>query len=158
MIAGWFLRAAPLPMIRKVRPFWLRSRRPRATIPVSISSSCPRRPTWEINALQRAATIVFQKSTREGFGLTVTEAMWKGKPVIGGATGGIIVQVIPGETGYTVSSPEGAAFYAKRLLNEPDRLAVMGRQAKEYVRHRFLITRHLQEYLAVIIQLCRGAR
>ena len=112
----------------------------------------------EINALQRAATIVFQKSTREGFGLTVAEAMWKGKPVIGGATGGITVQVIPGETGYTVSSPEGAAFYAKRLLNEPDRLAVMGRQAKEYVRHRFLITRHLQEYLAVIIQLCRGAR
>ena len=112
----------------------------------------------EINALQRAATIVFQKSTREGFGLTVTEAMWKGKPVIGGATGGITVQVIPGETGYTVSSPEGAAFYAKRLLNEPDRLAVMGRQAKEYVRHRFLITRHLQEYLAVIIQLGRGAR
>jgi trehalose synthase len=112
----------------------------------------------EINALQRAATIVIQKSTREGFGLTVAEAMWKGKPVIGGATGGITVQVIPGETGYTVSSPEGAAFYAKRLLNEPDRLAVMGRQAKEYVRHRFLITRHLQEYLAVIIQLCRGER
>jgi trehalose synthase len=112
----------------------------------------------EINALQRAATIVFQKSTREGFGLTVAEALWKGKPVIGGATGGITVQVIPGETGYTVSSPEGAAFYAKRLLNEPDRLAAMGRQAKEYVRHRFLITRHLQEYLALIIRLCRGTR
>src|SRR5207247_3372987 len=80
----------------------------------------------EINALQRAAAVVVQKSLREGFGLTVTEAMWKGKPVIGGATGGITVQVIPGETGYTVSSPEGAAFYAKRLLNEPDRLAVMG--------------------------------
>ncbi len=112
----------------------------------------------EINALQRAATVVLQKSTREGFGLTVAEALWKGKPVIGGATGGITVQVVPGETGYTVNSPEGAAFYAKRLLNEPDRLAVMGRQAKEYVRHRFLITRHLQEYLALIIQLCRGAR
>ncbi len=112
----------------------------------------------EINALQRAATVVFQKSTREGFGLTVAEAMWKGKPVIGGATGGIMVQVIPGETGYTVSSPEGAAFYTKRLLNEPDRMAAMGRQAKEYVRHRFLITRHLQDYLALIIHLCRGAQ
>jgi len=112
----------------------------------------------EINALQRAATVVFQKSTREGFGLTVAEAMWKGKPVIGGATGGIMVQVIPGETGYTVNSPEGAAFYTKRLLNEPDRMAAMGRQAKEYVRHRFLITRHLQDYLALIIHLCRGAQ
>ena len=112
----------------------------------------------EINALQRAATVVFQKSTREGFGLTVAEALWKGKPVIGGATGGITVQVIPGETGYTVNSPEGAAFYAKRLLNEPERMAAMGRQAKEYVRHRFLITRHLQDYLALIIHLCQGVR
>jgi trehalose synthase len=110
----------------------------------------------EINALQQAATIVLQKSTREGFGLTVAEALWKGKPVIGGATGGIMVQVIPGQTGYTVHSPEGTAFYVRRLLNEPDRLAVMGRQAKEYARHRFLITRHLQEYLGLIIHLSRA--
>lgn len=111
----------------------------------------------EINALQRAATIVFQKSIREGFGLTVAEAMWKGKPVIGGETGGITVQIIPGVTGYTVNSPEGAAFYTKRLLNEPDRMTAMGRQAKEYVRHRFLITRHLQDYLGLIIHLCPTA-
>lgn len=111
----------------------------------------------EINALQRAATIVLQKSTREGFGLTVAEAFWKGKPVIGGATGGIVAQVIPGQTGYTVLSPEGAAFYARCLLNEPDRIAVMGRQAKEYARHRFLITRHLQDYLGLIIHLSRHA-
>jgi trehalose synthase len=109
----------------------------------------------EINALQRAATIVLQKSTREGFGLTVAEALWKGKPVIGGATGGITVQVIPGQTGYTIHSPEGAAYYVKRLLNEPERLAVMGRQAKEYARHRFLITRHLQDYLSMMIHLSR---
>jgi trehalose synthase len=109
----------------------------------------------EINALQRAAAIVLQKSTREGFGLTVAEVLWKGKPVIGGATGGIMVQVIPGQTGYTVYSPEGAAFYIKRLLNEPERLAVMGRQAKEYARHRFLITRHLQDYLGLMIHLVR---
>jgi trehalose synthase len=107
----------------------------------------------EINALQRAATIVFQKSTREGFGLTVAEALWKGRPVIGGATGGITVQVIPGQTGYTVSSPEGAAFYARRLLNDPELANRLGQQGKEYVRHRFLITRHLQDYLALMIQI-----
>lgn len=111
----------------------------------------------EINALQRAATIVLQKSIREGFGLTVAEAMWKGKPVIGGATGGIMVQIIPGQTGYTVHSPEGAAFYMRRLLNEPESMAVIGRQAKEYARHRFLITRHLQDYLGLMIHLSREA-
>lgn len=110
----------------------------------------------EINALQRAATIVFQKSTREGFGLTVAEALWKGKPVIGGETGGITVQIIPGMTGYTVNSPEGAAFYTKRLLNEPERLAAMGLQAREYARQRFLITRHLQDYLAIMVHLCQA--
>lgn len=110
----------------------------------------------EINALQRAATIVFQKSTREGFGLTVAEALWKGKPVIGGQTGGITVQIIPGVTGYTVTSPEGAAFYTKRLLNEPEIMAAMGRQGREYARHRFLITRHLQDYLGVMIQLSQA--
>src|SRR5207244_5497428 len=65
----------------------------------------------EINALQRAATIVFQKSTREGFGLTVAEALWKGKPVIGGETGGITVQLIPWLTAVIVNSAEGAASY-----------------------------------------------
>jgi trehalose synthase len=109
----------------------------------------------EINALQRAATIVLQKSVREGFGLTVAEALWKGKPVIGGATGGIMVQVIPGQTGYTVYSPEGAAFYIRRLINEPDRIAAMGQEAKEYARHRFLITRHLQDYLGLMLHLFR---
>ncbi len=107
----------------------------------------------EINALQRAATIVFQKSTREGFGLTVAEALWKGKPVIGGATGGIMVQLIPSETGYTVSSPEGAAFYAKRLLNAPEQIKVMGEKAREYARHRFLLTRHVQDYVGLMISL-----
>lgn len=111
----------------------------------------------EINALQRAATIVLQKSTREGFGLTVTEAMWKGKPVIGGETGGITAQVIHGETGYTVNSPEGAAFYIKHLLNDVELMAAIGRQAKEYVRHRFLITRQLQDYLGMMIHLSRQA-
>ena len=112
----------------------------------------------EVNALQRAATIVYQKSTREGFGLTVAEALWKGKPVIGGETGGITVQLIPGVTGFTVNSPEGAAFYTRRLLNDPELMAVLGRQGKEYARHRFLITRHLQEYLGLLIYLQQGGR
>jgi trehalose synthase len=111
----------------------------------------------EINALQRAATIVFQKSIREGFDLSVAEALWKSKPVIGGETGGITVQVIPGMTGYLVNSPEGAAFYAKRLLNEPELMTNMGLQGREYARHRFLITRQLQEYLGLMIHL-REAR
>jgi len=111
----------------------------------------------EINALQRAATVIFQKSVREGFGLTVAEALWKGKPVIGGQTGGITMQLIPGVTGYTVNSPEGAAYYTKRLLNEPETMSAIGRQGREYARHRFLITRHLQEYLGVMIHLSQAA-
>jgi trehalose synthase len=115
--------------------------------------SLPPTADLEINALQRAATIIYQKSIREGFGLTVTEALWKGKPVIGGETGGIPVQLIHGVTGFTVNSPEGAAFYTRRLLNEPDLIEILGRQGKEYTRHRFLITRHLQEYLGLLISL-----
>jgi len=117
--------------------------------------SLPPTANIEINALQRAAAIVLQKSTREGFGLTVTEAMWKGKPVIGGETGGITAQVIHGITGYTVNSPEGAAFYIRHLFNDPELMAAIGRRAKEYARHRFLITRQLQDYLGVMIQLSR---
>src|SRR5574341_1441296 len=109
----------------------------------------------EINALQRAATIVLQKSIREGFGLTVTEAMWKGKPVIGGETGGITSQVIHGKTGYTVNSSEGVAFYIKHLFNDLELMAAIGRRAKEYARHRFLITRQLQDYLGVMLHLSR---
>ncbi len=104
----------------------------------------------EINALQRAATIVFQKSTREGFGLTVAEAMWKGKPVIGGFAGGITVQIVFGTTGYTVNSVEGAAFRARYLLNNPDVATQMGENAREYVRRNFLVTRHLADLLALL--------
>ena len=107
----------------------------------------------QINALQRAATIVLQKSTREGFGLTVTEAMWKGKPVIGGATGGIMVQVQPGVTGYTVRSVEGAAFRLRQLLGDPDLMRAMGEAGREHVRQNFLITRHLRDYLSLLVHL-----
>jgi len=109
----------------------------------------------QINALQRAATIVIQKSTREGFGLTVAEAMWKGKPVIGGATGGITVQIVYGVTGYTVTSVEGCAYRIRYLLNNPDLMRKMGEAGREHVRQNFLITRHLRDYLSVMAHLTR---
>ena len=107
----------------------------------------------EINALQRTATVILQKSTKEGFGLTVAEAMWKGKPVIGGAVGGITVQIIYGETGFTVNSIEGCAYRIRYLLNNPAALAQMGERAKEYTRRNFLIIRHLCDYFALMIAL-----
>jgi trehalose synthase len=110
----------------------------------------------EINALQRAATVVLQKSIKEGFGLTVSEAMWKGKPVIGGAAGGITVQILYYLTGYTVHSVEGAAFRTRYLLNNPEVARKMGADAKEYVRRNFLITRHLTDYLTLLGLLAGG--
>jgi trehalose synthase len=110
-----------------------------------------------INALQRAADIVLQKSTREGFGLTVSEAMWKGKPVIGGDTGGIRLQIIDGHTGYLVSTPEGAALRIRFLLHHRRRLEEMGARARDFVRDNFLLTRHLREYLTVMVSLTNRA-
>ena len=108
-----------------------------------------------INALQRAATIVIQKSTREGFGLSVAEAMWKGKPVIGGAAGGITVQIVYGVTGYTVKSVEGCAFRIRYLLSNPQLMRRMGWAGREHVRENFLITRHLRDYLSLLVHLSR---
>ena len=110
----------------------------------------------EVNALQRAATVVLQKSLREGFGLTVAEAMWKGKPVVGGFAGGITVQIMYYHTGYTVSSVEGAAFRIRHLLNNPEIGRKMGNDAKEYVRRNFLITRHVADYLTLMAALTNG--
>lgn len=103
----------------------------------------------DINALQRVATVVLQKSLKEGFGLTVTETMWKGKPVIGGATGGIPLQITHGVTGFLVHSVEGAAFRMRQLLNNPEMAKRMGENAREYVRKNFLITRQIRDYLSV---------
>jgi trehalose synthase len=104
----------------------------------------------DINALQRAATVVIQKSTREGFGLTVAEAMWKGKPVVGGAAGGITKQIQDGVTGYLVNSVEGCAFALRRLLSDPERRRQMGATAREHARRNLLITRHLADYLQML--------
>lgn len=109
-----------------------------------------------INALQRAADIVLQKSIKEAFGLTVTEAMWKNKPVIGGDTGGIRIQVINHHTGFLVNSPEGAALRIRYLLYHQGKLQEMGHKAKQFVRENFLITRHLREYLTLMLALLHG--
>lgn len=106
-----------------------------------------------INALQRAANIIIQKSTREGFGLTVTEALWKGKPVIGGNTGGIKLQVINRQTGFLVNTPEGAAYRIRYLLQHPEEARRMGQNGREYVREKFLLTRQVREYLSLIYSL-----
>jgi trehalose synthase len=106
-----------------------------------------------INALQRGADFVLQKSLREGFGLTVAEAMWKGKAVIGGDTGGIRLQVIDHHTGFLVRSPEGAALRMRYLLHHPERFAEMGQKAREFVRENYLLTRQLREYLALMVAL-----
>ncbi|MDY6952527.1 MAG: glycosyltransferase [Thermodesulfobacteriota bacterium] len=111
-----------------------------------------------INALQRSADVVLQKSIREGFGLTVTEAMWKGKPVIGGNTGGIRLQVINNHTGFLVNTPEGAALRVRYLLERPRKLQEMGQKAKEFVRENFLITRQLREYLTLMVALVHGCQ
>jgi trehalose synthase len=109
-----------------------------------------------INALQRGADFVLQKSLREGFGLTVAEAMWKGKAVIGGDTGGIRLQVIDHHTGFLVRSPEGAALRMRYLLHHPARFAEMGQKAREFVRENYLLTRQLREYLALMVALRHG--
>jgi trehalose synthase len=110
----------------------------------------------EINALQRGSTVILQKSTKEGFGLTVTEGLWKGKPVIAGAVGGITVQIKHRLTGLLVNSVDGAAYYLKHLLSNPEFAATLGRNGKEHVRQHFLLTRHLRDYLALCVLLLSG--
>ena len=107
-------------------------------------------PAEEINALQRGADIIVQKSLREGFALTVTEAMWKGKPVVGADVGGIKLQVKDGITGFLVRSIEEAAERITFLLHNPDLASEMGEMGREQVRKNFLITRHLRDYLRLL--------
>jgi len=109
-----------------------------------------------INALQRASSIVIQKSLQEGFGLTVTEAMWKGKAVIGGNVGGIRLQIHNHHTGFLVDTPEGAALRIRELLRQPEKLETIGQTAKRFVRENFLLTRHLREYLTLMLGFRRG--
>lgn len=109
-----------------------------------------------INALQRASRVVIQKSTQEGFGLTVTEAMWKARPVIGGDVGGIRLQVHDNHTGFLVNSPEGAALRIMELLRSPAKSARMGITARKFVQENFLLNRHLREYLTLMAGVRAG--
>jgi trehalose synthase len=103
----------------------------------------------EVNAFQSQADVMIQKSTREGFGLTVSEALWKARPFIGGDVGGIPLQVADGETGYLVNSPEECAQRALTLLREPDHAKQLGRSGKEHVRKHFLTPRLLRDWLRI---------
>jgi trehalose synthase len=109
-----------------------------------------------INALQRGADIVIQKSTKEGFGLTVAEGMWKHRPVIGGDTGGIRIQVTDRVTGFRVRTPEGAALRMRYLIRHPKEARAMGENAYAFVREHFLITRQLRNELSIMVALGAG--
>jgi trehalose synthase len=107
----------------------------------------------EVNAFQSQADVVIQKSTREGFGLTVTEALWKARPFIGGDVGGIPLQVQDGKTGYLVRTPEECADRAVRILREPELGKQLGRAGKERVRTHFLTPRLLLDWLRIFHSL-----
>jgi trehalose synthase len=104
----------------------------------------------EVNAFQSLADVVIQKSTKEGFGLTVSEALWKGRPFIGGDVGGIPLQVENGVSGYLVASVEECAARALDIIEDPSLGRALGRRGKEYVRTHFLMPRYLRDYLKII--------
>ncbi|WP_353683736.1 glycosyltransferase [Thermodesulfovibrio sp. 3907-1M] len=105
----------------------------------------------EINALQRAAKVIVQKSLKEGFGLTVTEALWKGKPVVASAVGGIMLQVKHKITGMLCHSIEGAAYSIRTLLTNQEFAQWLGKNGHAHVKQNFLITRHLKDYLLLFL-------
>ena len=110
-------------------------------------------PPWcalEINALQRASTLIVQKSLREGFGLTVTESLWKGRPTIAGAVGGIPTQIIHKLTGVLVYSVEGCAYQIRYLLTHPDFARQLGKNGQEHVKENFLMTANLKRWLLLL--------
>jgi trehalose synthase len=113
-------------------------------------------PAWaplEVNALQRASSIVIQKSLGEGFGLTVSEALWKKKPVVASAVGGIPTQVIHNHTGLLAHSVEGTAYQIRFLLSHPEIATRLGERGHEHVKENFLITQNLKRYLTLFLYL-----
>jgi len=109
-----------------------------------------------INALQRGSDVIIQKSLREGFGLTVTEGLWKSKPVIGGDVGGIKLQVVNFHTGFLVNTPEGAAHWIRYLLEHGQKSIRMGGKGREFVRENYLLIRQIREYLTLMVGLREG--
>ena len=106
----------------------------------------------EINALQRASTVVLQKSIKEGFGLTVSEGLWKSKPVIASAVGGIPLQITHKYSGLLSRTIEGTALYAKQILQNPEYAKQLGENGHNHVKHNFLITRHLRDYILLFLK------
>jgi len=107
----------------------------------------------EVNAFQSHSDVLIQKSTREGFGLTVTEAIWKGRPFIGGNVGGIPLQIENGVSGYLVDSVESCAARTLDILKDPALGKALGRRGKEHVRRNFLTPRYLRDYLRIFTEL-----
>jgi trehalose synthase len=107
----------------------------------------------EINALQRASDVILQKSLKEGFGLTVAEALWKSKPVIASAVGGIPLQIAHKYSGILSHSIEGTAYYIKQLLNAPEYASRLGTNGHEHIKNNYLITRHIRDYLLLFLSL-----
>ena len=113
-------------------------------------------PAWaplEVNALQRASSIVIQKSLREGFGLTVSEALWKKKPVVASAVGGMPTQIIHNHTGLLSHSVEDTAYHIRFLLSHPQIAARLGERGHEHVKENFLITQNIKRYLTLLLSL-----
>lgn len=106
-----------------------------------------------INALQRASSVIIQKSLKEGFGLTVAEALWKGKPVVASNVGGIPLQITHKYSGLLCHSVEGAAFAMKQLLASPVYARKLGENGREHIRNNFLLTRHLRDYMLLFLSL-----
>ena len=107
----------------------------------------------EINALQRGSTVILQKSLKEGFGLTVAEGLWKSRPVIASAVGGIPLQIKHKYNGILTHSIEGTAYWIKQLINDSKFASELGKNGKEHIRQNFLITRHLRDYLLLSLSL-----
>lgn len=107
----------------------------------------------EINALQRAATVIMQKSLKEGFGLTVSEALWKRKPVVASAVGGIPLQISHGFNGLLCYSIDGAVYALRQLLANTEYAKWLGENGRQHVKQNFLITRELRDYLLLFLSL-----
>ncbi|MFH0732192.1 MAG: glycosyltransferase [Candidatus Omnitrophota bacterium] len=107
----------------------------------------------EVNALQRASTIIMQKSLKEGFGLTVAEALWKAKPVVASNVGRIPLQITHKYSGLLCHSVDGAAFALKQMLNSPEYAKKLGENGREHIRNNFLLTRHIRDYMLLFLSL-----
>ncbi len=112
----------------------------------------------EVNAFQRASNVVVQKSLREGFSLSVTEALWKGTPVVATRAGGIPLQVIDGITGFLIHGVEDAAERIRQLIKNQYLAKMLGMEGKEHIKRNFLITRHLRDYIKIHLEIVEPKR